>query len=137
MELPFTIEDLRTVGIAVAIWIGVCLTLALFLFLLVVHKLRRLDVPPNAGFAQTLLYTPFLLVVAIDLLDLGLDVLAAPIAWVLLDRVGLKALRNVSAVEALIPFTGPIPTLTLSWLWVRFFGPRSIPLDRSEKYPGS
>lgn len=134
MELPISVEDLRTLGLAVAIWIGVCVTLALLLFLLIAHRLRRLNVPPGAGFGETLLYTPLLLVLAIDLLDLGLDVLAAPITWVLLDRLGLKALRNISAVEALIPFTGPIPTLTLSWIWVRLFGPHIGSLEQGEKY---
>lgn len=134
MELPISVEDLRTLGLAVAIWIGVCVTLALLIFLFIAHRLRRLNVPPGAGFGETLLYTPLLLVLAIDLLDLGLDVLAAPITWVLLDRVGLKALRNISAVEALIPFTGPIPTLTLSWIWVRLFGPHIGPLEQGEKY---
>lgn len=136
MELPITVEDLRTLGLAVAIWVGVCLTLALILFLLIAHKVRRLNIPPGAGFGETLLYTPLLLVLAIDLLDLGLDVLAAPVTWVLLDRIGLKALRNISAVEALIPFTGPIPTLTISWIWVRLFGPRYGPFEEREKFHG-
>ncbi|HSM56121.1 MAG TPA: hypothetical protein VK879_08210 [Candidatus Sulfomarinibacteraceae bacterium] len=136
MELPITVEDLRTLGLAVAIWIGVCVTLALVFVLLIVHRLRRLNVPPGAGFGETLLYTPLLLVLAVDLLDLGLDVLAAPITWVLLDRIGLKALRNVSAVEALIPFTGPIPTLTAAWVWVRLFGPHLGPLQQGEKRRG-
>ena len=96
------------------------LDLALFLFVLVVRRLRRLEVPPDAGFAETLRYTPFLVVIFIDLLDFALDILAAPIAWVILDRLGLKALRGVSAVEALIPFTQFIPTMTLCWLGVRF-----------------
>jgi hypothetical protein len=56
-----------------------------------------------------------------------LDILAAPVVWVVLDRLGLRALRNVSAIEALIPFTQPIPTLTASWIWVRLFGPDRLP----------
>jgi hypothetical protein len=120
-------ETWRTLGIILAIWVGVSLTLALLLFVLVIRKLGRLNIPPDAGFAETLHYTPFLAVLFIDLLDWGLDIFAAPISWVILDRLGLKALRNVSALEALIPFTQPIPTLTAAWLWVRFFGPQSLP----------
>jgi hypothetical protein len=36
-----------------------------------------------------------------------------------LDRLGLKGLRNKAAIEALIPFTQPIPTFTLSWIAAR------------------
>ncbi len=122
MDLPITIEDLRTLGIAIFIWITVCLTLALLLFIFVVRKIRRLDIPPGATLSETLQAAPFTLVAFIDLLDLGLDVFAVPITWVVLDRLNLRALRNVSALEALIPFTGPIPTLTLAWIWVRLFG---------------
>lgn len=130
-----TIEDLRTVGLIVAASMGVSLVLATILFLLVVRKLHRLNVPPDAGFGETLLYVPFLLVLFIDLLDWGLDVLSAPVSWVLLDRLGLRALRNVSTVEALIPFTQFIPTLTLSWVWVRLFGYDYPPFDEGTAAP--
>ena len=101
------------------IGMGISLVLAILLFVIVIRQLKRIDVPPNAGFAETLLYTPFLVVVFIDLLDFGLDFLSAPFAWVILDRLGLKALRGVSTVEALIPFTQVIPTMTLSWIVAR------------------
>jgi hypothetical protein len=54
-------------------------------------------------------------------LDLALDSLSAPIIWLILNRYDLKALRNVGAVEALIPITGPIPTLTIAWFAARIF----------------
>lgn len=130
-----TIEDLRTVGLFLAVSMGVSLTLAAILFVLVIRKLRRLNVPPDAGFGETLLYVPFLLVLFIDLLDWGLDVLAAPVSWVLLDRLGLRALRNVSTIEALIPFTQFIPMLTLSWIWVRLFGHDHPPFDGGTAVP--
>ena len=122
-----TVDSWRDIGLIVAAWIGASLVVATIIFFLFVRKLRRLDIPPNAGFAETLLYTPFIVVVFIDLLDWGLDILAAPVVWVVLDRLGLRALRNVSAIEALIPFTQPIPTLTASWIWVRLFGPDRLP----------
>lgn len=133
-----TVDDLRTIGLFVAAGMGISLVLAAVLFIFAIRHLRRLNIPPNATFGETLAYTPFVLVLFIDLLDWGLDVFAAPITWVILDRLGLRALRNVSAVEALIPFTQPIPLLTLSWLWVRLFGPDSPPFTegsrRSEKW---
>lgn len=128
---PDTIEPLRQLGIYLLIAMGCALVLALLLLGFVLRQVRRINVPPGASFAQTLLHTPFIVVLFIDLLDFGLDFLAAPLAWVLLDRWGLKALRNVSALEALLPFTQPIPTLTLSWAWVRLFGTREF--DLAEK----
>lgn len=133
MELPLTLEDLRTIGLFVAATMGVSLLLALILFVVVIRRLRRLNIPPGAGFGETLTYTPLALVLFIDLLDWGLDILAAPVVWVVLDRLGLRALRNVSTVEALIPFTQFIPTLTASWIWVRIFGPGTLPDRRPEK----
>ena len=114
-------ETLRTIGFAILGVMGISLVAAILLFVLVVRQIKQLNIPPDATFNETLRQVPFLLVVFLDLLDLGLDVLAAPISWVILDRMGLKALRNVSTVEALFPFTQPIPTLTLCWLGVRLF----------------
>lgn len=133
MQLPLAVEDLRAIGIFVAATMGISLFLAVILFTFVIRRLRRLNIPPGAGFGETLLYTPLALVLFIDLLDWGLDILAAPIVWVVLDRLGLRALRNVSTVEALIPFTQFIPTLTASWIWVRLFGSETLPGGRPDK----
>ena len=114
-------DILQNLGYYYLAAMAIALSLALLLYLFVRRQIKKIDVPPGADFKETLQHTPFLVVVFIDLLDLGLDVLAAPAVWVMLDRWGLKALRNVSAVEALIPFTQPIPTLTLSWFWARLF----------------
>jgi hypothetical protein len=73
----------------------------------------------EAGFAETLRAVPLRLVIGLDLLDMGLDVLATPLVWLMLDRAGLKPLRNVAAIEAVIPFTQPIPLLTLCWAGLR------------------
>jgi hypothetical protein len=113
------IETLRSIGIYLLAGMAVSLLLSLPLLWVVVRKIRYINVPPDAGFAETLLLTPFLVVVLIDLLDFALDFLAAPIAWVILDRLGLKALRGVSAVEAAIPLTQGIPTMTLCWVGAR------------------
>jgi hypothetical protein len=115
-------EVLQTIGLILLAGMIISSVLALLIFLLVIRQLRRIQVPPNATFSQTLHYTPFMVVVFIDLLDWGLDFLAAPLSWVVLDRLGLKALRGVSVVEALIPFTQFIPTMTLCWFAVRFLG---------------
>ena len=95
--------------------------LALLLLLVVIRQANKIDVPPDAGFQETLLHTPFSVVLMIDLLDLGLDFLSIPFTWVILDRLGLKALRGVSVVEAAVPLTQAIPTLTLAWIGARIF----------------
>ena len=97
-------------------------TLGLVGLLLIHRSLRRLRVPPEAGFATTLRHVPLSLVLVLDLLDLGLDIFAAPIVWLTLSRYNLHALRNVAAVEAIVPFTQPIPTLTVAWFAVRLLG---------------
>ena len=119
-----SIEMLREFGLYVFGAMAISFVLAMILFVLVIRRLRRMDVPPNAGFSETLLYTPLLLVVFIDLLDFALDVLAAPFAWMILDRLGLKALRGFAAFEALLPFTQLVPTMTLAWFAARIFGSR-------------
>ncbi len=112
-------ETLRTIGIYLVAGMAISLVLSLILLLIIIRQVKNIDVPPDADFTETLLYTPFLVVVFIDLLDFALDFLAAPLAWIILDRLGLKALRGVSAVEAAIPLTQGIPTMTLCWIGAR------------------
>ncbi|GAB4154785.1 MAG: hypothetical protein Fur0021_21590 [Candidatus Promineifilaceae bacterium] len=116
-----TTEQLRSIGLVVAGILAVNLILFTILIALAYRRLKHLNIPPDADLVETLHIVPLFLVLAIDLLDLTLDFLAFPIVWVILNRMGLNALRNVSTVEAVIPFTQPIPTLTLSWIGVRLF----------------
>ncbi|MCA9969948.1 MAG: hypothetical protein KC425_07025 [Anaerolineales bacterium] len=122
----FDSEAVRTFALILGASMLAALVLALLLLAIVWRQVKAIHIPPDAGFSETLLLTPFLVVVLIDLLDFGLDFLAAPVAWVLLDRMGLKALRGVSAIEALIPLTQAIPTMTLSWIAVRLLGRSGI-----------
>ena len=124
-------EDLRTAGglvfVALALFVGAC---AIFL-VIAIHKLKNMNIPDDASFSETLLHTPLVVVLIIDLLDLVLDVLAAPLSWIILDRLGLKALRGVAVVEAVIPGTQLIPTLTLCWIGVRILGERRFRTGQS------
>ncbi|MCA9988511.1 MAG: hypothetical protein KDE59_29600 [Anaerolineales bacterium] len=113
---------LRNTGLILLALMGLCLILGLLVLWLAARQVRHLDVPEDATFAETLHYTPFMVVLGIDLLDFGLDFLAAPIAWVILDNFGLKALRGFTVVEAIIPGTQLLPTMTLAWLGVRLSG---------------
>jgi hypothetical protein len=116
------LELLRDLGIALLILMALGLVAGSLLLALAVVQLRRIQIPPDATFVETLHMIPLVLVLAIDLLDLGLDVLAAPVSWIILDRLGLKALRSLATVEALIPGTQFLPTLTACWIGVRLFG---------------
>jgi hypothetical protein len=123
----------------VAIIAGVAAVLGLIGVALIYRRLKRLNIPEQATFRETLQRVPFSVVLVLDLLDLGFDFLAAPLVWVLLGRFNLGALRRVSVVEALIPGTQFIPTLTASWLAVRWFDPamRSFDAPDSEtRRPG-
>lgn len=97
----------------------ISVTLAALLLASVHRRLRRIRVPAGADFFTTVRAVPLGLVVGLDLLDLGLDTFSAPIIWFLLNRYKLQALRNVATVEALIPISGPIPTLTIAWIAAR------------------
>ena len=101
---------------------SVALILALILLAIIFIQIRHVKVPAGAGFAETLLYTPILAVLFLDVLDLALDFLSAPIAWIVLDRLGLKGLRGIATFESLVPFTQAIPTMTLAWIAVRVMG---------------
>ncbi len=93
----------------------------LVILALAYRRLKKIRVPKDADFFTTVRAVPLALVVGLDLLDLGLDSFSAPLEWLILNRLGLTALRNVATFEALIPFTGPIPTLTLAWIAARVF----------------
>lgn len=122
--LEMDIETIRAIGIATLILLLTSVLLAVLLLLFYARRIRALNIPADATFVETLHYTPLLVAIAIDLLDFGLDILAAPLSWVILDWLGLKALRGVATVEALIPGTQIIPTMTLCWFGVRLLGIR-------------
>jgi hypothetical protein len=111
-------QNLLKVLITIA---AVALVLAALVLWWAIRALRRVRVPENADFFTTVRAVPLSLVVGLDLLDLALDSFSAPIIWLILNRYGLKALRNVGTIEALIPISGPIPTLTIAWLAARIF----------------
>lgn len=102
-----------------AVIAAVSLVLAGVVLAYAIRKLRRIRLPADADFFTAVRAVPLSLVIGLDLLDLALDVFSAPIMWFLLNRTGLQALRNTAAIEALIPVTGPIPTLTIAWIAAR------------------
>lgn len=107
---------------------AISLVVAAVLAALIYRRLRRLRVPEDAGFWTTVRAVPLGLVVVLDLLDLSLDMLSAPIVWWALGRLKLLGLREVATIHALVPFTGPLPLLTLAWIASRSLG-LGEPLD--------
>ena len=103
--------------------LGGALLLALVVGVYVFTRIRRINLPAGAGALEALRMTPLSVVVLLDLLDLGLDFLSAPVAWVILTKLGLGPLRGVTMVESIIPGTQFIPTLTLAWVFARFMDP--------------
>ena len=116
-------------GQDVLIVIGIVMVTAFLLAMLlaawVFMTIRKVNLPPNADLFTALRLTPFPVVLMIDLLDLSLDFLSAPFAWVLLDRLGLKPLRAISVVESLIPGTQVLPTMTVMWFVARIYKGRA------------
>ena len=99
----------------------IALVLSVLILVVAFRRLRRLRLPPNLDFFTAVRAVPLSLVVGLDLLDLALDSFSSPIIWFLLRRMNLESLRKVATVEAILPFTGPIPTLTLAWIAARMF----------------
>lgn len=113
--------------------IGIILVATLGLTAMI-RSIRNIEIPPDADFFTTMHYLPLTLVILLDMLDLGLDIFAAPIAWIFLDRMGLHNLRNKAVIEAIIPFTQPIPTFTIAWVLARVMG-LGLPPDHPDAAP--
>ncbi|MCJ7824845.1 MAG: hypothetical protein MUP44_08090 [Anaerolineales bacterium] len=117
--------DWRTWLLAFLLIAGAILALALALLAWVLWRVRRIQLPEGTGFLAALRATPLLVVILLDLLDMSLDFLSAPISWTLLGYLGLSPLRGVTMVESLIPGTQLLPTMTASWIFSRLFVPEA------------
>jgi len=117
--------DWRTWLLAFLLIAGAILALALALLAWVLWRVRRIQLPEGTGFLAALRATPLLVVILLDLLDMSLDFLSAPISWTLLGHLGLSPLRGVTMVESLIPGTQLLPTMTASWIFSRLFVPEA------------
>lgn len=112
--------ELRTV-LEIVAWIAAgALVLALGFLIAALRSLRKIRLPPDADFFTTVRAVPLALVIGLDLLDLGMDFFSAPLIWFLLNRYHLQRLRDIATFEAVLPFTGPIPTLTIAWFAARW-----------------
>src|SRR5262245_20062579 len=89
---------------------------AIALLVMAAQSVRDIQIPEDADFFETMQLIPITIPIALDLLDLVLDVFSAPIAWIVLDMLGLGALKMITVLESIIPGTQLIPTMTLAWI---------------------
>lgn len=101
------------------------LLLSLIVLGYIVWRVKRIHLPADADFLVALRATPLAVVILLDLLDFSLDFLSAPLAWTILNYLGLKPLRGITVVESLIPGTQFLPTMTVAWIIARLIGTRS------------
>lgn len=101
------------------------------------QDIRRLNIPAGAGFFETLRIVPLRVAIFMDLLDLALDTFAAPVAWLVLRWLKLDQLRAPALVEALIPGTQLIPTMTLLWVATRALNLGELPASVSDPWPAA
>jgi hypothetical protein len=113
--------DWKTIFEVLGVIALIALVLSGLILAVAFRRLRHIRLPPNPDFFTTVRAVPLSLVVGLDLLDLALDSLSSPIIWFLLRRMNLESLRRVATVEAILPFMGPVPTLTLAWIAARMF----------------
>jgi hypothetical protein len=113
--------EIQTIAIAALLAFGGALLFSIMLGGFVLWRVRKIQLPPDADFFTAMRMTPLVVVLLLDLLDFTLDFLSAPVAWLLLTRLGLGPLRGVTVVDSLIPGTQIIPTMTLAWIAVRVF----------------
>ncbi|MBX7074159.1 MAG: hypothetical protein K1X71_13525 [Pirellulales bacterium] len=120
-------EVLKDVLVFLLAMAGVAAITSAVLLAVMIRRMRKLSIPPEAGFWDTLRRVPLGFVVALDLMDFGLDIFAAPVIWFVLKHAKLEPLRNVAVIEALIPGTQFLPTLTLAWAAARALPPGMEP----------
>ena len=107
-------------------FLGTGILLSIILIIVVVWRVRKIEIPVGADFFEALRYTPLIIVITLDVLDFAFDFLSAPIGFTLLTFLGLNPLRGVAAIEAVIPGTQLIPLMTLAWIFVRFADRRGL-----------
>jgi hypothetical protein len=111
---------LQQSGIIILVCMAAALAAGIAVMVVAARQIREIDIPEDADFFETLQAIPITVPIALDLLDLGLGILAAPISWVILEMLGLGALKMITTIEAILP--GPTnlsPTMTAAWVIAR------------------
>jgi hypothetical protein len=103
--------------------LGGCMAVALVgaiaLLIVAARQAADIEIPEGADFFETLQAIPITVPLALDLLDMAFDVFSAPISWIVLEMLGLRALQMITVFEGLIPGTQLIPTMSIAWVLAR------------------
>ena len=118
-----------TAIIALVIFVSVIAVIVITLLVTAWQQVQDLNIPQDADFFETLQVLPITVPIALDLLDLAFDTFSAPITWVLLELMGLRALQMITVIEGIIPGTGVIPTMTIAWFVARGMKRKKSPVD--------
>lgn len=113
--------ELYDIIILVAMVMGISLIISIVGLTMIMRRIQTIDIPHTTDFFTTLHHVPLSLVILLDLLDFSLDMFAAPISWVILNRMGLQNLRNAATIQAIVPGSSMLPMLTISWVLARMF----------------
>jgi hypothetical protein len=116
---PLINMDLRDVLIILAVLFLVSITFSLLLAVFIVWRIKKINLPPGADPITALRMTPLPVVIVLDVLDLSMDFLSAPVAWTILTYLGLYPLRMAAAIVGLIPGTQFLPMMTIAWFFAR------------------
>ncbi len=111
----FESVGIREVIIVAGICMAASLVGAIALLVLAARQISEIDIPEDADFFETMQHLPITVPLALDLLDMAFDIFAAPIAWLVLELLGLQALQLITVIEGAIPGTQLVPTLTIAW----------------------
>jgi len=106
----------REILLVVGGCMAVSLVSAIGLLIIAARQIADIEIPEGADFFETLQAIPITVPLALDLLDMAFDVFSAPISWIILELLGLRALQMITLFEGLIPGTQVIPTMTLAWI---------------------
>lgn len=123
--------DITTIGqflqdsiLVIAICVAAAAAGAIALLVVAAHQIADIEIPQDADFFCTLQAVPITVPLALDLLDMAFDIFAAPIAWIILELLGLQALQAITIFEGLIPGTQLIPTMTGAWVIAKIMAKR-------------
>ncbi|MDM8531721.1 hypothetical protein QUF63_11155 [Anaerolineales bacterium HSG25] len=121
MDINALLQYITYLFLAILPIMAGALALAALLLIWIIWQIKRIDLPPNADFKTALLSTPLIVVIMLDLLDVGLNFMSAPVGWAILTYLGLHPLRGITVVEGFLPGTEALPTMTAAWVGVRLF----------------
>ncbi|MDM8518433.1 hypothetical protein QUF64_00185 [Anaerolineales bacterium HSG6] len=121
MDINALLQYITYLFLAILPIMAGALALATLLLIWIIWQIKRIDLPPNADFKTALLSTPLIVVIMLDLLDVGLNFMSAPVGWAILTYLGLRPLRGITVVEGFLPGTEALPTMTAAWVGVRLF----------------